>query len=297
MECTHQNKAYYSPEVVSKSHLKIDGYCIDCGAPFKDSTDTKEESGVCTHPTVREVSNGVSVCMCCFVEMTEQLSFEPEWNRYSDSSGRSSKDPSRCHGQRNQTSKGLAAFFDEHNVQIDKARLARIEEKYKRITKQSDMGGMCRAGTIAACVFRDLRLMGETRTSDYVKGLFGLTKKQMSMGLTAYYECFPEESKDYITAADLIPWLMDIIGIDKEYKPMIIRLAERLAVNDPIFKRATPQSVASSIIYFFLCINPEYKKRLGMNKTKFAEKSELSDLTITKLVTVIAQKTKTQIDI
>lgn len=295
MECSHQNKEYYSDQIIDRHHLRVSGYCIDCGAPFTKNSPVETEG--CKHPTVKEVSNGVNVCVHCYVEMSEQLSFEPEWNRYSDSSSRSSKDPSRCHGQRSTSSRGVASFFDEHNVQIDKARLARIEEKYKRITGQSTTGGMCRAGIIAACLFRDLRLMGETRTSDYVKGLFSLSKKQISIGLSAYYECFPEESGDYITAVDLVPWIMSTIGIDSEHEPKIKKLTDSLVKGDATFKRATPQSVASSVIYFFLCLNPEYKKKLGMNKTKFAEKSELSDLTITKLVSAIAKKTRCNIEI
>lgn len=303
--CMHENKQLYTEEEKKKSQIKIAGYCgycIDCGTPLFDDcpSDTSPSQsssiGACTHPTVKEDTNGVSMCAVCFVEMTEQLSFEPEWNMYTDSS-RSSKDPSRCHGQRGPSSRGLASFFDDHKVQIDKARLARIEEKYRHITGQSASKGQCRAGIIAACLFRDLRTSGETRTSDYVKGLFGLTKKQISTGLATYYECFPEESKDYITATDLVPWLMSTIGIGKEHEPKITKLTQILIDGDPIFKRATPQSVASSVIYFYLCLNPEYKKSLGMNKTKFAEKSELSDLTISKLVSTISARTGCKVEI
>lgn len=310
--CAHENKQFYTEEEKKKSQIKISGYCIDCGTPLFDncssagapgssstSSDNQTQTqspGACTHPTVKEDANGVSMCAVCFVEMAERLSFEPEWNMYTDSS-RSSKDPSRCHGQRGPSSRGLASFFDDHKVQIDKARLARIEEKYRHITGQSASKGQCRAGIIAACLFRDLRTSGETRTSDYVKGLFGLTKKQISTGLATYYECFPEESKDYITATDLVPWLMSTIGIGKEHELKITKLTQILIDGDPIFKRATPQSVASSVIYFYLCLNPEYKKSLGMNKTKFAEKSELSDLTISKLVSTISARTGCKVEI
>jgi len=296
--CTHQNKEYFTEAEKREGHTKMSGYCIDCGEPFSDDLGNGESSGGCTHPTVKEDVNGVNVCTVCFVEMTEQLSFEPEWNRYSDSSSsRSSKDPSRCHGQRGPVARGCLPFFEDLKIPIDKARLARIDEKYRVILSKSTSKGHCRKGIIAACMFRDLRNCGETRTTDYVRNQCSISKKRMSEGLSIYYECFPEESKDYITATDLIPWLMDVIGIDRKHEDKIKLLAERLIKNDPTFNRATPQAVASSIIYFFLCLNPPYKKSLGMNKTKFAEKSELSDLTITKLVNAIAEKTKCKIEI
>lgn len=295
--CAHANIEYYSEEEKRIHQIKMSGYCIDCGEPFSDAV--KISTSVCSHPSVKEDVNGVNVCTVCFIEMTEQLSFEPEWNRYSDnSSSRSSKDPSRCHGQRGPSIKGLSSIFEEHKIQIDRARLSRIEEKYKHITSQSASKGQCRTGIIAACLFKDLQKTGDIRTTEYVRGLFnGLTKKRMSEGLSIYYGCYPDESKEYITATDLIPWLLTKMGIDKEHEERIKKLTDLIVSGDPSFKRATPQSVASSVIYFYLCLNPNYKKSLGMNKTKFAEKSGLSDLTITKLVTAISDKTKHKIDI
>lgn len=331
--CLHENKEFYSKEDILASGIA--GYCIDCGSPFSTTSkkeplgepiDTRNESGVrcgdqcsvrvedtkkskkrreeteihvierCTHPSITEGINGIVICSHCFIEIEEKISFEPEWNSYTASS-RSSKDPSRCYRQKVSTPKGIKGFFDAHNIKIDKATISRIERKYATIISNNDNKAQCRGGIIAACLFKDFRNSGNTRTTDYVRNICGISRKEMSKGLLKYYACFTEESHDYIQPEDLLPWLMSIIGIDPKHHPTLLELTRSLVNINPVLKRATPQSVASSIIYFFLCINPAYKKSLGINKTIFAKKSELSDVTITRLVTLISENIGCKVDL
>lgn len=63
----------------------------------------------------------------------------------------------------------------------------------------------------------------------------------------------------------------------------INELCNYLDNRSPLLNRSNPQSVAAAIIYLYLCLEPEYKERLGLTKIKFANIVKLSDITITKL--------------
>jgi transcription initiation factor TFIIIB Brf1 subunit/transcription initiation factor TFIIB len=294
-----------SSRAQSRTTSSFGGECNDpvkkgCIEGIRDG-DIRDGCGIhvierCTHPSITEGTNGIVICSHCFVEIEETISFEPEWNNYTASS-RSSKDPSRCYRRKTSAPKGIKGFFDSHNIKIDKATIARIERKYAAIVSKNGNKAECRGGIIAACLFKDFRNSGNTRTTDYIMNICGITRKEMSKGLLKYYACFTEESNDYIQPEDLLPWLMSIIGIDKKYYQTLLELTRSLVNINPVLKRSTPQSVASSIIYFFLCINPTYKKSLGINKTTFAKKSELSDVTITRLVTLISENIGCKIDL
>ena len=114
----------------------------------------------------------------------------------------------------------------------------------------------------------------------------------MSEGQTRYIETFPDAKTIYIKPKDLIKWLMKMTGVHKIHYNNIIRIAEFLENSSEILQRSSPQSVASAIIYFYLCLNKEYKDQLNMSKNKFANKALLSDITITKLTKEMAAVSK-----
>ena len=63
----------------------------------------------------------------------------------------------------------------------------------------------------------------------------------------------------------------------------INKLCHYLENRSALLNRSNPQSVAAAIVYLYLCLEPEYKEKLGMSKIKFAHIVNLSDITITKL--------------
>ena len=74
-----------------------------------------------------------------------------------------------------------------------------------------------------------------------------------------------------------------------ENYPSIFKIAKGLEGVDTCLNRSSPQSVASAIVYFYLCLFPKLKTELGLTKTKFAKDVKLSDITISKLVKKIAE--------
>lgn len=281
-ECQHINKEYYSEnDMATMKSGNVVGYCTDCGAPvLKESTLEK-----CSHPTIKEDINGLTVCAVCFLEMEEQVSFEPEWKCYESASTGAVKDKSRCHRQRSAAPKGVASFFESKNLKLDDATTSRLEKTYHTIVDGSEKKETGRSGLIASLLFFDLWNTGNARTSDNVRELVGVSKKAMSTGMTRVYSKYPELRKKYITPLDLLNWLMSVCGIEEEIRPTIREFAETIITQFISFrKEGPPQHRASAIIYLYMCMNPEYKSKLGMNKTKFSEKTQIPDNTITKLL-------------
>jgi len=106
----------------------------------------------------------------------------------------------------------------------------------------------------------------------------------MFEGLTYYYNSFPEASIMTEKPENLLKWILTLTGIDQQHYRKIVRICRFIDNSTVLLKRSSPQSVASAVVYFYLCMNPQYREELGLTKNKFAEKVFLSDITVTKLV-------------
>lgn len=258
--------------------MKSDGYviCKVCGMELE----------VCDHAMLveRETTTGTdTVCDKCGCEVAI-LDFKPEWRYYGDSDARSGRDPSRCHRSQESTRGGIDKVFLDAKLNIQSSIRKGTEKKYKTIVGNETVRGKGRKGIVAACLLFTFRDEGDIKTSDEVRNLFGLTKQEMSDGLTRYYAVFPNDrTRDY-KPVDLVLCTMNRTGVNLSYYKYIIRIARCLEGVDPLLNHSTPQAVAAAIVYLYLCITPELRKELGYTKTKFASKVGLSDITITRLV-------------
>jgi transcription initiation factor TFIIIB Brf1 subunit/transcription initiation factor TFIIB len=280
---TNIKKTLFDPlDKTPCSHIKIEkfpnqeGYCLDCGISIQP--DIKK----CLHENSYEEDNGLHICKDCNEEI-EIFSFEPEWRYYQGGDNGSSKDPARCHRGR-ATGKSLSKMFEELKIDILDAIKAQVESKYNKVVGNNTVRGKGRKSIVAACLFYTYRDFGEYRTSDYVRNLFKLTKKNMSDGLSDYYKCFPEARVEHTTPENLLRWIFTLTGVNKSHYRKVVQISRYLENSSRLLERSSPQSVASAIVYFYLCLFPEHKFELGLTKNKFAEKALLSDITVTKLV-------------
>lgn len=278
------------------------GFCISCGINFADVNNIQPGRQACSHENTYEDDNGLYVCKDCGQEL-EMFTFKPEWRYYkSGEGGGGSRDPSRCH--KTKGNRSLDKVFDEHGIVISDAMKAHTEVKYFRIADfireqegKNTMRGKGRKAIIAACLLHTFLEFGEYRTSDYIRHLFDITKKNMSSGLKDYYRVFEDDRTRHIRPENLIHWLLSLTGIGQLHYPKIVKIAQYLENSSRVLEHSSPQSVASAIIYFYLCLNPDYKNKLGITKSKFAEKALLSDITISKLVKEAASVANCEIEL
>ena len=256
-----------------------------------------EEIVECEHKNSFETDDGVNVCKDCGCEITI-IDFQPEWRYYGVSDNRITKDPSRCHRSKESTRGGIDKVFQD--VKLGHLPLAirrRAEQKYKKIVGDDTVRGRGRKAIVAACLLYTFRDEGDIRTSDEIRSLFGLTKQEMADGLTRYHASFPEDRVKNIKPADLIRRIMHLSKIHFSHYKHILHIAKKLEGVDATLNRSSPQSVASAIVYLYLCLSPEIKNMMGFTKTKFAREVGLSDITISKLVKKAADIIGENIDV
>ena len=270
-ECPHKNI----------QNFPISGKaCLDCGRELNE----------CPHENTYKSSNGLHICSDCCMEM-EILDYEPEWRFYGISDNRSYKDPSRCQKGK-PLGKSIEKVFTDNKIKISPAMKAQITAKYNAVVGKKGVRGKGRTARVAACHFHVCQEFFQNRTSEFITDLYGLDQKDMSVGLNAYYEKFEDDRNKHMRSEDLLRWLMDLTGIEQSHYRRIVYIARYLEGTSKLLKRSSPQSVASAIIYFYLCLNPEYKKKLELTKTKFSKRAMLSDITVNKLVKEIVRVCK-----
>jgi len=279
-ECIHKNICKW---------LDGRGYCTDCGENFSNVEDLSSTPNNCKHISIHKDELGVMVCTDCGREIST-LDYTQEWRNCSSNDGGNIKDLSRCNKLTNQV-KGTKSVFEKHKISISASLCSVVETKYNVVLIKvgSKLArGHGRDAIVAACLFYAYQHIGEYRTTDYVRGLFNLSKKQISEGLSAYYTAFPEDRTNHTTREKLIPWIMKLTGVGQSHYRRILAIATYLNNKSSLIQRSNPQSATAGIIFFYLCITPELKNELGLNKSTFAEKAMLSDITITKIVKEIA---------
>lgn len=248
-------------------------------------------SNDCKHENCFE-ADGLNICKECGCEV-DKLDFQPEWRYYGASDNRSSKDPSRCHRSKESTRGGIDKVFQDAKLgYLPQAIRKKAEQKYKAIVGNETVRGKKRKSIVAACLLYTFRDEGDIRTSDEIRKMFigagrlreCLTKQEMSDGLRRYLHVFKEDRNQYVRPSDLIKRTMHLCKINFSHYKYILRIAKTLEGVDSVLNRSSPQSVASAIVYLYLCLTPELKLALNLTKTRFAKEVDLSDITITKLV-------------
>lgn len=271
--------------------LSPDGYasyCMTCGA-CSESFKNQE----CLHKNVTKDDTGISICSDCAIELNS-LDFSREWRNFGVLDNRSATDQSRCHKQR-ATPKSVKSVFDAKCIDLSPALIEQVDAKFKevlRVNQKKLFRGQGRSAIIAVCLFHVYQSIGEDRTTQYIRHMFGINQKNMSAAMTRYYYAFPDDTINHMTPERLIPWIMNLTGIDRSHYPKILSISKYLSATSQLVERSNPQSVAAATVYFYLCLFPEYKEQLGLTKSKFAEKAKLSDITISKIVKDMANISK-----
>lgn len=258
----------------------------------------KESKEECNHQKTFE-ADGMIICEGCGCEVEQELDFAPEWRWYGASDNRITRDPSRCHRSKESSKGGINKVFSDCKLEQKVALSIRnkTEQKYKTVVGDETVRGKGRKSIVAACLLYTYRDEGDIRSSDEIRQMFGLTKQDMSNGLTRYHAAFPDDRTQHIKPSEIIKRILVSAKIDFIHYKKILQIAKCLEGTNAILNRSSPQSVASAMVYLYICINPTLKASLGITKSKFARDVKLSDITIAKLVKIMGEIINTEIEI
>jgi transcription initiation factor TFIIIB Brf1 subunit/transcription initiation factor TFIIB len=245
-----------------------------------DAADKK--TGSCAHTDVVH-ENGAMTCTDCGQEIHKAILHEKEWRYYGPADGKRS-DPNRVQMRK---SEERTIFRDVENMGFSDVIVANANELYADVTKGKIYRGDCRKAIIFACVFHAYKLEGMPQPHEKLTKVFSLTHKVGLRGLKHVSLHASRNSKihtTYITPAHIVDQIMTKFKASAKDKREALRLCERIKNKSSVLNRARPQSVGSSVVYFWICL-----KKVDVTLKEFASGPDMpSQLTVLKKAKEIA---------
>lgn len=254
----------------------------------KNSSDSDDPEEVCGHFQIID-DNGVKICSDCGMEINREINYDKEWRYYGASDSRHSSDPNRCHARKLEEK---TIFKDVENMGFSEKIVAKANDIYGQVTKGKIYRGNSRKAIVFACIFHSYKLAGNPQSCDMLRNAFNLHRKIGLKGLKRVNLGVPKTSgirTCYITPLELIGEILDKFNATQRHKEDVAKLYEKIRNKSTIINRARPQSVASALVYYYICSK---NKEIGMKD--FTQKVGLSELTISKIVKEIQRIMETE---
>lgn len=240
----------------------------------------------CNHLDVVD-ENGVLSCLECGEQLRKTITHEKEWRFYGHSDTKRTSDPNRVQIRKTDERN---INKDVENMGFSETIISKANEIYSQITKGQIFRGESRKAVIFACIYYSFMLSGKCQTPKKLIDAFGLDKKSSLKGLKIVKVCAAKDSPIHtlpLTAVHHIHEIMSKCNAEREQEKEVIEIYLKTKNRSSKLNRARPQSVAASIIYYWMC-------KKGLNVTmditlkKFANTVDLSELTIGKNAKEIA---------
>ena len=252
----------------------------------EDRGDEKElSSNLCSHlNTINE--SGTFLCKDCGVEIAKVMSYEKDWRYYGSDDTRKNSDPNRCHIRKVEDK---IIFRDVEYFWFSDKIVNTANDIYSQVTKGKIYRGNSRKAIIFGCVFHSIKLNGKSYSCESLREIFKLDRRIILRGLKHVNLNAPKSSqiKNKNGTYELLDEYITKFGIKDKDRDEIIEIYNKIKNKSTIINRSRPQSVISSLIYYFLC------KKNGSNNVNikdFIKKVNLSELTINKISKEINEK-------
>ena len=257
---------------------------IDKGEVCKEDMDIEDDEELdefeeCMHDDIIN-DNGVISCTECGIEVSKIVSYEKDWRYYGSDDTRKNSDPNRCHIRKIEDK---SIFKDVENFGFSEKIVNLANDMYTHVTKGKIYRGNSRKAIIFGCIFHSVKMNGKMYSCESLRTIFKLDKKIILKGLKHVNLNSPKNGtivNRYITPIELVHEYIVKFPYVEEDKILIGELYEKIKNKSSIINRSRPQSVASSLIYYY------FSNKLGSNNfsiKEFIKKVKLSELTINKI--------------
>lgn len=246
--------------------------------PKKDEKN-EENVVICQHSEIVE-HNGIEICVECGEQMSDYFSVDKDWTYYGSNDNRHSSDPSRCQYRRI-PDKGIEKELEKMSFPIEICKQANL--LYLKVTNGEIKRSNLRKGIMFACIFNAYKDMGNPQIPEELQTKFNIDRKNMSKGLTYFHMRNPtKKNSPYISVQHFIPKIMEKFNAKKEHIDTVLKMYEIIKDSSSIFIRSNPQSVSSSLVYYYL-------KKLDPDipVSHFSKIVNLSEITILRIISEI----------
>jgi transcription initiation factor TFIIIB Brf1 subunit/transcription initiation factor TFIIB len=244
--------------------------------------DIINENNGCEHLNFIE-DHGIVCCVDCGIEMEKNIFHDKEWRYYGQSDNKRLSDPNRVH-LRKIEDKNI--YGDVENMGFSDKIVALANQIYIQVTKGKIFRGKSRKSIIFASVYHSYKINGKPQPHENLIKIFKLDRKSALNGLKHVNLNVPKDSvihTTYVTPVNLVDDIMDKFNATPEQKQEVKDLYERIKNKSSKINRARPQSISSSVVFFWTCY-----RGMDISLKDFASKTELSELTISKIAREIS---------
>jgi len=245
---------------------------------YKKITDIKTGcSEICDHSEVID-DNGNLTCVNCGEEIKRNIIHEKEWRYYGLSDNRRSGDPNRVQARKIEDK---SIFKDVETMGFSNKIISDANDLYTMVTRGHIYRGKTRKAIIFACIFQAYKTNGNPQPYSQLIDIFALTKKAGLGGIKHVGLNAPKESMIHtmhITPVNLMEDIMNKFEANDTQKDEVKELYKKIKNKSSILNRSRPQSVAAGLIYYWI-----EKSVINITLKDFADKADLSELTITKI--------------
>lgn len=242
-----------------------------------DSFSIVEE--ICDHIDIVN-DNGIVSCIDCGIELSKIVSYEKDWRYYGSDDTRKNSDPNRCHIRKIEDK---SIFKDVENFGFSEKVVNTANDMYIKVTYGKIYRGSSRKAIIFGCIFHSIKLNGKMFSCESLRSIFNLEKKIILKGLKHVSLNSPKNDlfvNRYITPIELVNEYITKFTHIEEDKEAINNIYEKIKNKSSIINRSRPQSIASSLIYYYFC---EKNGSNNFSIKDFIKKIKLSELTIHKI--------------
>lgn len=253
----------------------------------KESSSEEEVNSIntsCKHEDCC-MEGGLMICTKCGEEIDRPIVHQKDWCFYADNRR---SDPNRVHARKVEEK---TISKDVIGMNFSDAIVSSANDIYMEVTKGQIYRGGSRKAIIFACIFHAYKLTGNHQTPDNLIRTFGLTRKSGLKGMKIVNVNLPKDSKIHetkISPSHIICDIMDKFLTTQEHKDEVCNIYERIFNRSSKLNRARPQSVASAVIYYWICMND-----VKITLSEFAKVTNLSELTIKKNMNEVERVIKT----
>lgn len=219
------------------------------------------------------VENGQETCYDCGEALSNEFVEGPEWCNYGDNSGED-----MCRVQfRKKHEKGIKQELE--HLGFNQEIINKSNEMYMEVTNGGIKRGTSRKAIIFSCVFNAFIETNTKHTSEELREIFKLQRRDASRALTEFRKSYKSRSSLFISPVYFIPIILEKFNAAEHHKDKIIRLYDFLKdENIPGIKGSNPKSISAGIIYYYLYLVDKI-----MDIDNFSEMSGLSKITILKI--------------
>jgi transcription initiation factor TFIIIB Brf1 subunit/transcription initiation factor TFIIB len=242
-----------------------------------------ETSEVCAHTNVIS-ENGTEICFDCGESLYDQINHDPEWCNYQDQKSGSDL----CRVQfRKKHEKGIHQELVKYSFDTSIIDLA--NKMYLIVTNGGIKRGTSRKAIIFSCVFNAYIELGRKKTSEELRELFKLEKRDASRALTEFKKGYKTRESLFISPEYFIPQILGQFNASTMHVEKIQKLYTFISnKNITGIKGSNPKSISAGIIYYYLFLTEKL-----MDVDKFSETSGLSKITISKIYKSIIENIDT----